>query len=633
MTKEEAIKLVQSDFENVITYSQNYCQDIYSDKILDQWYENKKDFIESMGGLIYEIKTPVNFELSLEEQTKKIDKFIKALRDIYHNEDLGWFINANRNGFFSNYVVNDYEYNGKKIPKGMKLVKAFKFFFSDPEIIDMAQSEASRIIQENKVEGILCFSVHPLDFLSSSENTYNWRSCHALDGEFRAGNLSYMCDNATVICYLKSANEGNVRLSAFPPTIPWNSKKWRMLMYINTTKNALFAGRQYPMFCENALETLKPYFIEALGLEGRVNSWSHWHNDQIDSFMYSNGYDNQFSRTTNKAVVFDSKIHILDKFVKDQSCLHFNDVLKSTCYKPFYCWHNTEWGDPLIKMFKIGSKPICPSCGEREVEISDILCCNYCHDRYYNDDYDDESIGECSCCGHLLYDGDDYIYIDTRWESDVLVCGSCAARECTTCPECGETVFNEVLTLDPETKEMICTCCFDGKYPDGITSESADHIPNLSSPSETSYPVRNFRLNLPNTPSPHAAELVDFAAEATNTADLIQRVRHIPRLQEELARWADEFRERSGLSPEISREDIEQLPDTWIEDYLRTYLPPDEAIAAENAADREVTFTAENSMWDRDLLDGVMGTWTGEPVQGRVSYVYGPDGQVIGGTF
>ena len=620
MTKEEAIKLVQSDFENVITYSQNYCQDIYSDKILDQWYENKKDFIESMGGLIYENKTPVNFELSLEEQTKKIDKFIKALRDIYHNEDLGRFVNANRNGFFSNYVVNDCEYNGKKIPKGMKLVKAFKFFFSDPEIIDMAQSEASRIIQENKVEGILCFSVHPLDFLSSSENTYNWRSCHALDGEFRAGNLSYMCDNATVICYLKSANEGNVRLSAFPPTIPWNSKKWRMLMYINTTKNALFAGRQYPMFCENALETLKPYFVEALGLEGRVNSWSHWHNDQIDSFMYSNGYDNQLSRTENRAVVFDCKIHILDKFVKDQSCLHFNDVLKSTCYKPFYCWYNTEWGDTPVKMFKIGSKPICPSCGERELDNSDSLCCNYCYDRYYNGDYDDDSIGECSCCGHLLYDGDDYIYIDTRWESDVLVCGSCAARECTTCPECGETVFNEVLTLDPETKEMICTCCFDGKYPDGITSESAEHtIPNLSSPSETNYPVRNFRLNLPDTPSPHAAELVDLAAEATNTADLIQRVRHIPRLQEELARWADDFRERSGLSPEINREDTEQLPDTWIEDYLRTYLPPDEVIAAENAADRGVTFTAENSMWDRDLLDGVMGTWVGEPAPWRVN--------------
>ena len=575
MTKEEAIKLVQSDFEDVITYSQSYCQDIYSDKILDQWYENKKDFIESMGGLIYEVKTPVNFELSLEEQSKKIDKFIKALRDIYHNEDLGWFINANRNGFFSNYVVNDYEYNGKKIPKGMKLVKAFKFFFSDPEIIDMAQSEASRIIQENKVEGILCFSVHPLDFLSSSENTYNWRSCHALDGEFRAGNLSYMCDNATVICYLKSANEGNVRLSAFPPTIPWNSKKWRMLMYINTTKNALFAGRQYPMFCENALETLKPYFIEALGLEGRVHSWSHWHNDQIDNFMYSNGYDNQFSRTNNRAVVFDCKIHILDKFVKDQSCLHFNDVLKSSCYKPFYCWYSTDWGDTPVKMFKIGSKPICPSCGERELDNSDLLCCNYCYDRYYNNEYDDESIGECSCCGHLLYDGDDYIYIDTRWESDVLVCGSCAARECTTCPECGETVFNEALTLDPETKEMICTCCFDRKYPDGTTSEPAENT-------------------TPNTSSPQAAELIDLATEATNTADLLQRVRHIPGLQEELARWVDE---------------------------------------RENVTSREVTFTAENSVWDRNLLDGIIGTWVGDPVSWRVNPDSNTEASVIDFTF
>ena len=62
----------------------------------------------------------------------------------------------------------------------------------------------------------------------------------------------------------------------------------------------------------NALDTLKPYFFEALGLEGRVNSWSHWHNDQIDGFMYSNGYDNQFSRTSNRAVDFDGKIHILD---------------------------------------------------------------------------------------------------------------------------------------------------------------------------------------------------------------------------------------------------------------------------------------------------------------------------------
>lgn len=84
------------------------------------------------------------------------------------------------------------------------------------------------LIQEDKVTGILCLSIHPLDYLSLSENTYNWRSCHALDGEYRAGNLSYMMDNTTVVCYLKGEDEAE--LPHFPAEVKWNSKKWRMLL-------------------------------------------------------------------------------------------------------------------------------------------------------------------------------------------------------------------------------------------------------------------------------------------------------------------------------------------------------------------------------------------------------------------
>ena len=89
----------------------------------------------------------------------------------------------------------------------MKLVRAFKFFETDKELLNEIQSVASMIIQEDKIEGTLCLSVHPLDFISSSENTHNWRSCHALDGEYRAGNLSYMLDKTTVMCYLNSIKE------------------------------------------------------------------------------------------------------------------------------------------------------------------------------------------------------------------------------------------------------------------------------------------------------------------------------------------------------------------------------------------------------------------------------------------
>lgn len=108
--------------------------------------------------------------------------------------------------------------------------------------------------------GKLCISIHPLDFLSSSENNYNWRSCHSLDGDFAVGNLSYLQDGCTAICYLKGAD--NVKLPNFPATVPWNDKKWRMLVHISKNKDFIFAGRQYPFFSEDALNKVKTLLLD-----------------------------------------------------------------------------------------------------------------------------------------------------------------------------------------------------------------------------------------------------------------------------------------------------------------------------------------------------------------------------------
>lgn len=65
----------------------------------------------------------------------------------WNNPHLSDFIEEQREGFFSNQVVKDYEaYDGKKIPKGMKLVKAFKFFESNQRALEDIQSAASMII-------------------------------------------------------------------------------------------------------------------------------------------------------------------------------------------------------------------------------------------------------------------------------------------------------------------------------------------------------------------------------------------------------------------------------------------------------------------------------------------------------
>lgn len=209
------------------------------DELIENWYKAKEKFIRHFGGTpIYEVGK-VSFHLSVDQKRSRVNDFVDRVVNTYGNGRLGDFINDNLDGFFDNQVVKDYE----NIPRGMKLVKAFKFFEPHSKTtLERLQNEASRIIQEDKIEGILCLSVHPLDFLSSSENTYNWRSCHALDGEYRAGNLSYMCDESTIMCYLKT-EAGDMKLEHFPANVRWNSKKWRMLLHFSENTDMIMAGR------------------------------------------------------------------------------------------------------------------------------------------------------------------------------------------------------------------------------------------------------------------------------------------------------------------------------------------------------------------------------------------------------
>lgn len=211
---------LKDNFNKVIQYSQNISEP-QTDELLKKWHQAKKDFIFAFGNkLIYEFPETITFELSQQEKEENVRRFCEEECD---NEELIDFILNNKDGFFKNLVVD----GNNIIPKGMKLLKAFKFFEKDKTKLEKLQAAASMVIQKNKIEGIFCLSVHPLDFLSASENCHNWRSCHALDGDFRTGNLSYMVDSCTIMCYLKSKDD--VVLPNFPEDVKWNNKKWYII--------------------------------------------------------------------------------------------------------------------------------------------------------------------------------------------------------------------------------------------------------------------------------------------------------------------------------------------------------------------------------------------------------------------
>ena len=386
------------------------------------------------------------FELSEEDKNSRLDEFIDIVCTTCDNNELIDFICEYRNDFFANKISSTYHKNGRKIPKGMKITKAFKYFEEDAEVVNLLQTQASMMLQENKVEGFLYFSVHPLDFLSSSENTYNWRSCHALDGEYRAGNLSYMVDKSTVICYL--CNTEHTILPNFPKEVPWNSKKWRMLLFFEEKWQALFAGRQYPFFSHTALDVVLSSANKFL-----PGHWTKWHNDQLLTFNYLEPDSYADGHLAAKYVCINSNLYSLTTIVKDaKHSLHFNDLLNSSCYTPYYTW---KWYSDINipPKFEIGGEVPCLQCGHSFITCGDVMRCLDCELQYGEGEND--TFCYCDCCDRrMLVETGHQIATHSH-----ILCDWCYNEYAQRCGCCGSSEYSTDLIYNKSLHAYVCIYC------------------------------------------------------------------------------------------------------------------------------------------------------------------------------
>ena len=444
---------IKKQFKEVLEYSQRIkVSDQYIDNIFNQWYSNKKDFIDAFDGeLIYESPYEVSFDVNLSLKITNYESFCKEISICYcTNTNLINFLQSyDAEDFYQNSLSHDYNGNGVTIKKGAKFLKALKHFVKDPKALEMIQNHASQLIQEGKVTGIFCMSVHPLDYLSISENNYHWRSCHSLDGDYRVGNIAYMMDSSTIICYIKSKN-GNVQLNRFG-SVEWNNKKWRMLLFFSTERNCIFAGRQYPFTINDILErlTTELYFSKPLMKIGDNNGkcryicWSKWSNYQLTSVNNS--------KLANPYILMDGNLYNLSNIIDhggNEAPTYYNDLLYSTCYTPYYCYN--YWADisPSKVKFCIGADVPCADCGEY-VDISSSFICSNCID----EDNDDSEGYWCEDCGTWIP------YDDVTFVNGVPLCPNCVVEDTLVCEECGEICFKEDIIYLDDTKKYVCKWC------------------------------------------------------------------------------------------------------------------------------------------------------------------------------
>ena len=411
-------KDIQTKFNEVIEHSQGISE-AQTDGLFKQWAKNKAHFIEKWGGLTVEL--PDEIVLDRPEDDKKI-LYQDYIGDIVmfadKSKELKHFLNAQtQEGFYQNKVVSTFDEYGIKIPAGMKLSKSLKFFFEDEKLLDKFQTRLSRLIQDCKITGRMVMSVHPLDFLSSSETAHNWHSCHALDGEFRAGNLSYMADKHTFMVYLKA--DKNYKLPNFP--FEWNSKKWRMLLYAREDYKIFIRGRQYPFSNDTALEIATN---ELIGKYYDISNFTEWTDvsDAINCLMKN-----------------------------ELGALQYNDCINSPSYKPFAIMDKSLPADEIynrdnkMKMI-IGDAVECVECGCMMISYSSSMSCDECAGYVY-----------CEHCGEACYEDELY-----NLEGD-LVCESCWDDAAIYCEGCDETFnsYNTDMIWDEETDAYYCQDCYE----------------------------------------------------------------------------------------------------------------------------------------------------------------------------
>lgn len=261
----------------------------------------------------------------------------------------------------------------------------------------------SQVLNQKQIKGNLCLSIHPLDYLTMSDNDCGWSSCMSWmeeAGDYRLGTIEMMNSNCVVVAYIEAKDP------LFVCGANWSNKRWRQLYIV--TREVILGNRQYPYESDEiqgvAIRWLRelmgqvpgygPYPEETIQLKN--GSWNTVHDKCIyfnfyTGYMYNDVYDYRL------AYVADQKIE--------------DDAHYSCCFS---------------------GPAVCTCCGdiiELDTVDANTVQCRTCDGHW-----------RCDFCGdwHSSYDecytvDDEYIACDWCYHNELSECGICGEHHRNDC--------------------------------------------------------------------------------------------------------------------------------------------------------------------------------------------------------
>ena len=265
-----------------------------------------------------------------------------------------------------------------KIAKMLNLEKEFETF----------RLKHSLILNQKKVKGTLCLSIHPMDYLTMSDNANGWTSCMSWqnDGDYRMGTVEMMNSPNTIVAYIRSDDK-----TFTWDNQEWNSKLWRTLIVVDP--NVIVSVKNYPYenidIINHCIEWLRELTENNL-------HWSFPHPiaeiREDEEFKYANHTRHLVCRTHKMYNDFGCSTHygiLSDSFGK------FRDITYSGARECMWCGTTNEssfYGDANFVFCENCSDGgthyvYCDECGKGYCEdeiywVGDTPLCGYCFDEH-----------------------------------------------------------------------------------------------------------------------------------------------------------------------------------------------------------------------------------------------------------
>jgi hypothetical protein len=454
-------KLSELDKKRIENYIFNYGvrSDFYigTDKWLQNWSHSNQLLYKLLGNsFIYSVPIEVPKEKEIMSAEIYENLFSLPFKHIYHTFYTDYVIpayhqeifNDSQKVFFnhlldcSNLINNEIEHGIKfkkegverilQIQPGTKPMKAvqkiidyFKNDFDFGNHFEEFRLVHSRILNDKMVKGELCFSIHPLDYITMSDNDLKWSSCMSWreNGCYHVGTIEMMNSNNVVCCYLKSLSKNFIidKKKEETPDNTWTNKKWRCLGYV--TKDIIMSGKAYPY----KSETLSLKLIEILKNLAKENlDWNY-----------------QFGPEP-----YEDMKHIYSKYAMDRARGYM--AHKATNFKKNILWDTKGMYNDMLNDSNGGYQ-----CYRNKVDHTKIISVS--------------GKATCLCCGNSVienkgYDDDYYdAYNERFYNVGNVICNNCLGDNSISCDECeGSIRPNEkyyIVKIANKKDKIFCNNC------------------------------------------------------------------------------------------------------------------------------------------------------------------------------